>query len=160
MDARIKDVGEPETRLLFDMAIDLAEPLDFGAGPIGRRVLYRGVGGTFEGPKLSGEVVQGGGDWAVFRADGCMQLDVRLILRTDDGDLIHVTYGGRWVVPEEARSEVADTRHLVEPSRYYFRTTPLFETGSRNYAWLNGIVAIGSGYLIENGVAYRVSEVL
>lgn len=160
MDARIKDVGELETRLLYDVAIDLEEPLKFGAGPIGKRVLYRAAGGTFEGPKLRGEVVPGGGDWVLYRADGGIDIDVRLTLRTDEGDLIYVSYAGRWMVPEEARDDLAATRHLVDPSRYYFRIAPLFETGSRNYAWLNGIQAIGKGYLIEGGVAYRVSEVL
>jgi hypothetical protein len=35
----------------------------------------------------------------------------------------------------------------------------LFETGAARYAWLNGIVAVGSGRLIEGGgVAYDVFE--
>jgi hypothetical protein len=31
--------------------------------------------GSFEGPKLRGEVLAGGGDWALFRSDGAMMLD-------------------------------------------------------------------------------------
>lgn len=51
------------------------------------------------------------------------------------------------------------SRHLIDPARYYFRTTPLFETGATGYAWLNGIVAVGSGRLTEGGgVAYNVFE--
>jgi hypothetical protein len=35
----------------------------------------------------------------------------------------------------------------------------LFETGAAGYAWLNGIVAVGSGRLTEGGgVAYDVFE--
>ena len=51
---------------------------------------------------------------------------------------------------------------MVRPAevRYYFRTTPLFETGDARYLWLNDVVAIGSGYLVEGGVAYRVSQVV
>jgi Protein of unknown function (DUF3237) len=37
---------------------------------------------------------------------------------------------------------------------------PLFETGSSDYAWLNDVVAVGSGYLAEGAVAYRVAQVL
>src|SRR5215467_4752093 len=33
----------------------------------------------------------------------------------------------------------------VDPSSYYFRTTPYFETSSENYAWLNRICAIATG---------------
>ena len=51
-------------------------------------------------------------------------------------------------------------RHEVDPARYYFRTNPLFETGADRYAWLNDIVCVGSGYLVEGGIAYKVAEVV
>ncbi|MEV5572586.1 DUF3237 domain-containing protein [Spirillospora sp. NPDC052269] len=159
----MKDVGEIRTEFLFDIVVDLEPRRDFGeAGPIGRRVLFGSAGGAFEGPMLRGEVLPGGGDWALFRPDGTMLLDVRLTLRTDDGALLHMTYGGRYTTPPELRAAMADTvgRHLVDPSRYYFRTNPLFETGAERYAWLNDVVCVGSGYLIEGGIAYRVSQVV
>ena len=98
-DPRIKDVGEIETAHLFDIVVDLNPRLNFGTGPLGQRVLFGAASGSFEGPKLRGEVLAGGGDWALFRADGAMTLDVRLTLRTHDGALVHMTYGGRWVTP-------------------------------------------------------------
>lgn len=161
-DARVKDTGEVRTTLLFDMVVDLDPRLDFGAGPVGQRVLFGSAGGKFAGSKLRGEVLRGGGDWTLFRPNGVMTLDVRLSLRTADGALIYMTYGGRWVTPPELRPEMADpkTRYKVDPSRYYFRTNPLFETGSQEYAWMNDIVCIGHGYLIEGGIAYRVFQVL
>jgi hypothetical protein len=36
----------------------------------------------------------------------------------------------------------------------------VFETGSAQYAWLNDVVCVGIGYLIEGGIAYRVSQVV
>lgn len=152
---------EIATTHLFDVEVRLNPPLDFGAGPLGRRVLFGAAGGTFSGPKLRGEVLAGGGDWALFRPDGTMMLDVRLTLRTEDGALVYLSYGGRWTVPAELRGELADParRHLVDPARYYFRTAPLFETGAPAYAWLNDVVAVGSGSLVEGGVAYRVHAV-
>ncbi|WP_433241380.1 DUF3237 domain-containing protein [Actinomadura nitritigenes] len=161
-DPRVKDVGEIRTELLFDIVVDLDQPLDFGRGPAGRRVLFGAAGGAFEGPRLRGEVLPGGGDWALFRPGGAMCLDVRLALRTDDGALVHMTYGGRYTTPPELRDEMADTatRHRVDPSRYYFRTNPLFETGAERYAWLNDAVCVGTGYLVEGGIAYKVSRVV
>jgi hypothetical protein len=160
-DSRIKPVADIETAHLFDVAVDLDPRRDFGNGPLGRRVLFGAAGGSFEGPRLRGEVLAGGGDWALFRADGTMTLDVRLTLMTDDGALVHMTYGGRWVTPSELRSDMADPakRYRIDPARYYFRTNPLFETGAESHAWLNDIVSIGSGYLIEGGIAYRIFEV-
>ncbi|WP_328412218.1 DUF3237 domain-containing protein [Nocardia sp. NBC_00403] len=163
VDARAKAVETIRTAPLFDIVVDLNPRLEFGAGGVlGRRVLFGAAGGSFEGPGLRGEVVAGGGDWALFRPDGTMLLDVRLTLRTDDDELVHMTYQGRWVIPPEVRAEMADpaTRFRIDPARYYFRTNPLFETGSTRYAWLNDVVAVGTGYLVDGGVAYHVERVL
>jgi hypothetical protein len=160
-DPRIRAVAGVAARHLFDMVVDLEAPLDIG-GPGGHRVLFGSAGGTFHGPDLRGDVLPGGGDWAVFRPDGTMALDVRLTLRTHDGALVQMTYGGRWTTPPELRADIADParRHHVDPARYYFRTSPLFETGDERYAWLNGVVGAGSGYPVDGGVAYKVSQIL
>lgn|SRR5215472_5893655 len=160
-DSRMKAVGEIKTEHLFDMAVDLHPPLDIGSGPFGKRVLFGAAGGSFVGPRLGGEVLAGGGDSALFRPDGAMLLDVRLTLRTHDDAMVRMTYRGRWIIPPELRADLADPgrRHQIDPARYYFRTNPLFETGASQYAWLNDIVCVGSGYLIEGGVAYKVSQV-
>lgn len=161
-DSRVKAVDEIKTTHLLDMVVDLNQQLNIGNGLFGHRVLFGAAGGSFEGPRLRGEVLAGGGDWALFRPDGSMTVDVRLTLRTDDGALVHVAYGGRWIVPPDLLADIADPvkRIHVDPAQFYFRTAPLFETGAKQYAWLNDIVCIGSGYPVEGGVAYRVSQVL
>jgi hypothetical protein len=162
LDSRVKAVGEVKTEHLFDMVVDLSPRLDIGSGPFGQRVLYGAAGGSFEGPRLRGQVLAGGGDWALFRPDGTMVVDVRLTLRTHDAALVHMTYGGRWSIPLELRAEMANPvkRHEIDPARYYFRTNPLFETGSKHYAWLNDIVCLGSGYLVKGGIAYKIFQVV
>jgi hypothetical protein len=161
LDPRVKPVGEITTAHLFDIVVDLNPRLNIGDGPLGRRILFGAAGGSFEGERLRGEVLPGGGDWALFRADGAMSLDVRLTLRTHDDALVYMTYGGRWITPPELRADMADPvrRHQVDPAGYYFRTNPLFETGAKPYAWLNDIVCVGSGYLINGGIAYKVFHV-
>jgi hypothetical protein len=161
LDPRVKPVGEITTAHLFDLVFDLNPRLNIGDGGFGRRILFGAAGGSFEGERLRGEVLPGGGDWALFRADGAMTLDVRVTLRTHDDALVHMTYGGRWITPPELRADMADPikRHQVDPARYYFRTNPLFETGAKQYAWLNDIVCVGSGYLIDGGIAYKVFQV-
>jgi hypothetical protein len=161
-DPRVQAVAEITTRHLFDLVVDLSPRLKIGDGPVGRRILFGSAGGTFHGPHLRGDVLPGGGDWALFRPDGSMALDVRLTLRTHDDSLVYMTYGGRWIVPPELRADVADPtkRYQVDPGRYYFRTNPLFETGSERYAWLNDVVCVGSGYLVKGGVAYHIAEVM
>jgi Protein of unknown function (DUF3237) len=86
-----------------------------GDGPLGR--LFGAAGGSFEGQRRRGEVLAGGGDWALVRSGGATARDVRLTLRTDDGAVVHMTYGGHWITPSELRADMAD------PVRRYIRST-------------------------------------
>jgi hypothetical protein len=114
------------------------------------------------GPRVSGRVLASGGDWLLVGTDGCARIDVRASIELDDGSVAYVTYGGRLNVPLEVAHTAFDreTAETVDPSGYYFRTAPTFETASRTYAWLNHIQAIGVGRLTREGVAYTLYEVL
>lgn len=160
-DPRVRDVGDITTEHLFDMVVDLQERVSAGTGPYGQRVLFPAAGGRFDGPSLHGEVMPVGADWALFRPDGGMSLDVRLTLRTHDDAIVHMTYGGRWIVPSELQADVLDpvARYQLDPAQYYWRTNPLFETGDERYAWLNDIVSVGFGYPVGGGVAYKIARV-
>jgi hypothetical protein len=48
----------------------------------------------------------------------------------------------------------------VDPSEYYFRTTPVFETASERYSWLNLLLAVGIGQILPTGIAYKVYAIL
>ena len=133
--------GGLQSEFLFAMTADIEPPLDIGA-----RHIYNVTGGTFSGPKMSGEILPGGGDWLRRRPDGVSELDVRATLKTDDGELIYVQYRGI-VAPRDGG--------------VYFRTTPVFETGSEKYGWLNNIVSVGVNRPAEQGkVTYDIYEIL
>ena len=110
-------------------------------GPRGTRVIAIVTGGTFEGPKLRGTVDNSGGDWVTVRADGSIQLDVRILLHTDDGAEILMTYLGIGVPGEHGLS---------------LRTAPMFETGDERYTWLNNIQAVATGSSAAGVVTYEV----
>ena len=48
----------------------------------------------------------------------------------------------------------------VDPSEYYFRVAPFFETASEKYGWLNRVLALGVGHRTRSQVGYRVYAVL
>lgn len=139
--------------------------LPIGASPFGDRRIGYITGGRFEGPRLSGEVLPGGGNWSVGGRIGedasVGTLDARAILRTHDGALIYVAYFGRSVIPDDVRREFADPALAakVDPSRYYLRIAPVFETASPEYAWLNGTLAIGVGERTDLGARHRLYAV-
>jgi len=94
--------------------------------------------------------------------NGIRVVDARIVLLCDDNAVIHMSYGGRIWFDDAVLPALANlsTRHLIDPSRYYFLTNPVFETGHQKYQWLNKVVGIGTGRLIEGGgVAYDVFEV-
>ena len=145
---------------LFDISLSLSPVQDVGASPLGTRRIVPVAGGTFRGDRLSGDVMpNAAADWVLVRADGSVQLDVRLTLQTDDDALIYMSYRGvRHSSPEVAQRMARGDS--VDPDEYYFRTTPVFETSSAKYAWLNNIVSVGVGERLATGVKYRVYEIL
>ena len=148
------------SRALFDISLSLHPVQNLGATPMGTRRIVPVSGGTFKGDRLKGFVLENAAaDWIVVRADGSVQLDVRLTLETDDGALIYMTYRGvRNSTPEVA--ERLARGDSVDPGEYYFRTSPFFETSSEKYAWLNNIVSVAVGERLAAGVKYRVFEIL
>jgi hypothetical protein len=99
--------------------------------------MYPIVGGSFEGERLRGKVLPNGDDWTVKRADGVVELDLRVTLETDDAALIHLTFEG--------------IRNDSAPGALYFRTLPRFETAAQKYAFLNRLLAVG-GHLRHHHV--------
>jgi hypothetical protein len=79
------------TRPLFVLREQVPPLLVIGQTPNAFRRIGIVQGGSFEGERLSGEVVSGN-DWQAVRTDSCIKLDVRLVLRTADGALIVMTY--------------------------------------------------------------------
>ena len=150
---------EIKTELLFKIVFELLPSLDLGETPYGRRRIVRAVGGTFEGPRMKGRVLDGGGDWVLLRSDGVLQLDVRITLETDDKQHIYMSYRGYRHGPKDV-IERLNKGETVDPSLYYFRTTPYFETGSEKYAWLNGICAVATGARLASGLTYHVFQVM
>ena len=136
----------PETYLavepLFTINIATAAPVTIPDGPQGGRMFIGVSGGSFEGERLRGSVLAGsGGDYLTLRPSGSMKIDVRLVLTTDDGASVLMTYEGVGATDADG---------------FGLRTAPLFETGDARYAWLNDVQAVAVGELTAEGVVYHV----
>jgi hypothetical protein len=73
-----------ETRPLFVLREQVPPLIVVGQTPNAFRRIGMVEGGSFEGQRQSGEVVSGN-DWQSARAHSSIKLDVRLVLRTNDG---------------------------------------------------------------------------
>jgi len=148
-----------KSRPLMTVRLLAAPPQKLGAVPHGTRSFVPVTGGDFEGPRLRGRVLAGGGDSLLLRSDGVLELDLRISLETDDHALIAMTFQGLRHGPPDAIAAL-DRGEAVDPARYYFRTLPRFETSSEAYAFLNRIVAVGAGEARPDGAVHRIEEVL
>ena len=129
---------------LLRAEITLATPQELGETPHGRRRVIAITGGSFRGERLAGRVLPGGADWQLVRADGVAELDARYTLETVDRSLIYVrNFGYRHGPADVMRRLMAGDP--VDPSLYYMRTTPRFETGAERYRWLNGLICVATG---------------
>ncbi len=148
------------TRPLMVLHVKVGTALDVGATPRGTRRIAPLSGGTFEGPRLRGTVLPGASaDWLLLRADGVLELDLRATLRTEDGALISMRSFGLRHGPADVIAALG-RGEAVDPSRYYFRTTPRFETSHPSYSFLNRLVAVATGDRQAEGPIYSVYEVL
>jgi hypothetical protein len=147
------------SRPLMRLEVVVAPPQKLGVVPHGTRAIAPITGGTFEGPRLRGKVLPGGGDWTLLRSDGVLELDLRITLESDDGAAIFMASFGLRHGPAEVLAAIA-RGESVDPSRYYFRTAPRFETSAPQYAFLNRVIAVASGDRRPGGPIYTIEEIL
>lgn len=131
----------PSLRLLYTSLVEVEAPLLVGRSSYGERRIINISGGAFSGPRLSGSVLSGGADWQIFREDGIVELEARYTLETHDGALIYVSNWGLRHGPKDVMERLT-SGNQVDPSEYYFRTPPIFETGAPGYEWLNGLLQL------------------
>jgi len=146
-------------RPLMTVRITAAPSQKLGTVPHGTRTIVPVTGGDFEGPRLRGKILPGGGDWLLLRADGVLELDLRITLETDDHALIYMTFQGLRHGPPDTIAALG-RGETVDPARYYFRTVPRFETSAETYAFLNRIVTVGVGETRPDGAVHRIDEIL
>jgi len=148
---------EPQLELLCEVALETALPQAIGETPHGNRQVVPVTGGAIAGPRLQGKVLAGS-DWILARPDGVRELDARMIWQTEDGALLYVTYHGYRTKVSEGLPRWMAGEHSA-PSEYYHLITLHFETSAAEYAWLQQVVVIGTGALMQGGVSYQVFAV-
>ena len=142
---------------LMEMQGRIASNTNIGKTPLGRRAIGVVSGGSFSGERLSGQILTPAADWILLDEDGYGQIDVRLTLATNDGAHIYMQYTGVL----EYNDKITDAFGVSGTTEFgdaYFFTQPRFETGDQRYAWLNHVVAIGEGRLLEGGFQYRIYQ--
>jgi hypothetical protein len=157
----MNEIVVPSLRFAFEAKVDIAPTVHVGHAGAAALGFTPITGGTVTGPRLNGTVVSGGGDWAVARDGVSVDLDARYLIRADDGAHIDVVNRGFWVASAEVDAAAA-AGERVDPSRYYFRTQPVFRTGAEPHVWMTHTVFVGNAFddADENQIRIQFFEVL
>lgn len=125
------------------LTIDLSEHFVLPETPQGTYVVAPLAGARFDGDRIQANAKgQANADWLTITSDGTAVIDVRLLLETDDGALIQMSYQGRLALADQ--TVVA---------------APLFLTGDERYTWLNAVQAIAKGKTDGTTLVYDIHEV-
>ncbi len=135
------------TEFALELRVSIGRPLSLGPAAFGARRTIPITGGEFEGPRIKGQVLAGGADYQIVRADGVTTVEAIYTIQAEDGALIHVRNVGIVVPPGDGPG--------------YVRTTPTFDAPQGPHDWLNKAIFVGSLRVNgeRNGViirAYRV----
>ena len=116
---------------LCSVEIDVGEKFEIGKTGFGQRLIGEIVAARWQGNRFKAKMVgAASADWALTTEDGLIQVDVRMTLETDDGELVYVSYTG-----------LLDTAAENAPCRTAIR----FETAADRYQWLTRTLCVGDG---------------
>lgn len=146
----------PALEFAFEVRAEVADPIVVGELPTGQvRRIIDIVGGTVQGPNISGKLIPGGADWQLIRSsDGFTDIDARYAIETDAGDIVYVTNVGIRHAPPEVMRRL-NAGEAVDQAEIYFRAIPKFETAAPALQWLMRSIFISTGERYPNGVIIR-----
>lgn len=115
---------DPELEYVLELKVKLGQAFGVGKTVHGNRFVIPITGGTFEGSRIKGEILNGGADYQLQNAEmGRTDLEAIYCIRTNDGVSIHVRNAG--IIANDENGN-------------YFYTSPKFEApADSKYAWLN-----------------------
>ncbi len=124
----------PQLEFVMQLNVSVGEAYAVGAVPQGHRQIIPITGGSFAGPLIRGEVLNGGADYQLSTdGGGRTQLEAIYSIRTDDGVNIHVRNMGLICNGKDAQGNAS----------FYFRAAPRFEAPlDSKYAWLNDAIYV------------------
>lgn len=143
----MNDLRRPELEFAFRIRLEfgnearlrfLPAHMDFTRGFVAV------LGGTIEGPRLSGRVVaQSGGDWPRLWKSGLIEFEAHYILEASDATPIYIHNRGLAFASPEAIAAIERGEHPEhEP---YLRITPRFEAPEGPHAWMTRTIFVGTG---------------
>ena len=110
-------VAKPELTFLMRLYAPLQAPQKVDDSLV---IFQPRPGGYVAGPQISGEIISPTADWVRIMPDGTMRIDVRSLVKMNDGSTVLVTYGGVLSKPSaESWTRFMAGEKISTPEWYY-----------------------------------------
>ena len=130
---------------VLSFSVTVHKPLELiGETPAGLRMIGYVAGGEVTGPRLSGRIRPGGGDWLTVRPDGVVLLDVRATIETEERALIYIEYSGVMDLGDDGYARVL---RGDLPASVRIQIAPRFLTAHPAFKWINRLQCVSVGEL-------------
>ncbi|GAB1729391.1 hypothetical protein NU195Hw_g4343t1 [Hortaea werneckii] len=152
----------PSLQFLFHLECDMEDFHHIGQGPFGNRSTVIFKGGRFEGPRMRGTILPGGGDWEIVQDHDDIQtahLNTRYNLQTHDGAIIYIQTTGTRTGKRSVLEKLGEDKSIT-PDQFRMRLNLTLETGDPRYSWVNDGVFIASSGRSGTQVIYDAYQVL
>lgn len=137
MDTKKMILPKAETEYLFYAEIKQKDDILINDAFQNEVLISPTAGGFFEGEKLRGAVECIGAGYTLTRPPDRNDIQMKLLLKTDDGENILMTSEGTLLL-DPALEKRLIAGEPVPAEEYYYRFRLTFDTGSSKYGWLNG----------------------
>ena len=148
-------LATPQLQFFADLSVQVDKPQEVGRVFNAQRRVIPILGGDVTGDGWRGRILPGGADFQLIASDTVAQLDARYVVETDAGDRIFVMNRALRSAPAEVTAKLI-RGEPVDPALVYFRCVPVFETGSKTFAWINERIFVGTGVRHPDRVEIRV----
>ena len=151
----------PQLEFVCELKVTCDPGMTLGSTAHGVRMMVPITGGTFEGPKLKGMVLNGGADYQYGDFEkGRTEIEAIYTIKTDDNVLIHIRNVGLSYISSEVR-ELMKKEEKFDLDKIYFRAAPKFEApNDSRYDWMNNAIFICRGVPTKDYVSIQVWKVL
>lgn len=153
------ELNAPALQHFCTLEVEVGQVRPMGLGRLGQRRIIPIIGGTVSGPRFSGKILPGGGDWMTTTHDGVAIMEARYAFETEDGAIIEMVDQGFRHGPEDVMRRLV-AGETVSPGDYYMRSAVRFESGHPDYSYVNRMVFVGTGAKTPTGVQVNVYAVL
>lgn len=152
----------PNLEFVCELKVTTDKAMSVGITSHGERRIIPITGGTFEGPKMKGTVLNGGADYQFANKENTRtEIEAIYTVKTDDGVLIHIRNVGLSIKSPENIEKLAKGEPM-DLSKNYFRAAPKFDApNDSKYNWLNDAIFVCRGISTGKGfVRIQVWKVL